>query len=355
MSLTLDTYRLLGRSGLRVSPLALGTATFGTEWGWGAEKDQARELFDTYVEHGGNLLDTAPTYTDGSSERLLGEFLRGHRDRLVVATKFSTHRTPGDPNSGGPHRKNLFASVEASLRRLGTDYLDLLYLHVWDFTTPAEEILRGLDDLVRQGKVHYVAMSSAPAWEISRMQAIADLRGWSPLVALQVEYSLINRAAERDLIPMARAVGLGVTPFSPIGGGVLAGRYTRADLAGAEAETGESNRKSFNAGLGMVTERTLGIADVVKDIAAEVDRTPAQLALAWVLRNPGVTAPVIGARTKEQLLGNLAALEVELTGGQLTRLDTASAIDLGYPHDLLASDNMRAATSGNLKIDPRRP
>ncbi len=354
MSLTLDTYRLLGRSGLRVSPLALGTATFGTEWGWGAEKDQARELFDTYVEHGGNLLDTAPTYTDGSSERLLGEFLRDHRDRLVVATKFSTHRTPGDPNSGGPHRKNLFASVEASLRRLDTDYLDLLYLHVWDFTTSAEEILRGLDDLVRQGKVHYVAMSSVPAWEISRMQAIADLRGWSPLVALQVEYSLINRAAERDLIPMARAVGLGVTPFSPIGGGVLAGRYNRADLAGIEAETRESNRKSFNASLGMVTERTLDIADVVKDIATEVDRTPAQIALAWVLRNPGVTTPVIGARTKKQLLGNLAALEVELTGDQLTRLDTVSAIDLGYPHDMLASDNMRAVTSGNLKIDPRR-
>ncbi|RZT88134.1 aryl-alcohol dehydrogenase-like predicted oxidoreductase [Pseudonocardia sediminis] len=355
MSTTLDTYRLLGRSGLRVSPLALGTATFGTEWGWGAEKEQARALFDTYVEHGGNFVDTASTYTDGSSERLLGEFIREHRERLVVATKYTTLRTAGDPNSGGPHRKSLFASVEASLRRLGTDVIDLLYLHVWDFTTPVEEILRGLDDLVRQGKVHYVAMSNVPAWEISRMQAIADLRGWTPLVALQPEYSLINRAAERDLIPMAREMGLGVTPFSPVGGGVLAGRYTRADLAGAAGtRPGESNRKTFNAGLGMVTERTLTIADVVGDIASETDRTPAQIALAWVLDNPGVTAPVIGARTAEQLLGNLGALDVDLTAEQLARLDSVSAIDLGYPHDLLAGDHARAVSAGDLTIERHR-
>ena len=228
--LTLDTYRPLGRSGLRVSPLALGTATFGTEWGWGAEQDEARKLFDTYVERGGNFIDTANTYTNGSSERMLGEFSRDRRESLVLATKYTTLRRPGDPNSGGAHRKSLFASVEASLRQLNTDYIDLLFLHVWDFTTPVEEILRGMDDLVRSGKVLYVAMSNVPAWEISRMQAIADLRGWSPLVALQVEkYSLINRAAERDLIPMARTMGLGVTPYSPLGDGVLSGKYSRAD------------------------------------------------------------------------------------------------------------------------------
>ncbi|CAK7283744.1 hypothetical protein SGPA1_21719 [Streptomyces misionensis JCM 4497] len=213
MSLTLDTYRLLGRSGLRVSPLALGTATFGTEWGWGAEEDEARKLFDLYVERGGNFLDTADTYTDGSSERLLGAFSRGRRERLVLATKYTTLRRPGDPNSGGAHRKSLFDSVHASLRRLDTDYIDLLYLHVWDFTTPVEEILRGLDDLVRQGKVLYVAVSNAPAWQVSRMQTIADLRGWSPLVALQIEYNLVERGGERDLIPMAREMGLGVIPW----------------------------------------------------------------------------------------------------------------------------------------------
>ncbi|WP_236792796.1 aldo/keto reductase [Amycolatopsis sp. GM8] len=354
MPLTLDTYRLLGRSGLRVSPLALGTATFGTDWGWGAGHDVARELFDTYVERGGNFIDTASTYTNGSSERMLGEFTRDHRESLVLATKYTTQRRPGDPNSGGAHRKSLFASVEASLRQLNTDYLDLLFLHVWDFATPVEEILRGLDDLVRQGKVLYVAMSNAPAWEISRMQAIADLRGWSPLVALQVEYSLINRGADRDLIPMARAMGLGVTPFSALGGGVLSGKYSRADLSATNADSGESNRKSFNAALGMVTERTLAIADVVREIAEEVGHTPAQVALAWTLRIPGVTAPVIGARTPEQLVGNLGALEVDLTAGQLARLDEVSAIDLGYPHDMLASDHIRTVTHGDLKVENRR-
>jgi aryl-alcohol dehydrogenase-like predicted oxidoreductase len=352
MALTLDTYRLLGRSGLRVSPLALGTATFGTEWGWGTGPDEARKLFDTYVERGGNFIDTAGTYTDGSAERMLGEFTRGRRESLVLATKYTTLRSPGDPNSGGANRKSLSGSVENSLRQLKTDYLDLLFLHVWDATTPVEEILRGLDDLVRRGKVLYVAMSNVPAWEVSRMQAIADLRGWSPLVALQIEYSLINRGAERDLIPMARALGLGVTPYSPLGGGVLSGKYSRADLTAATAGAGD--RRSFNAGLGMVTERTLAIADVVRETAAEVGRTPAQVALAWTLSNPAVTAPVLGARTPEQLSGNLEALEVELTAEQLNRLDDISKIDLGYPHDLLASNHIHTATAGNLTIEPRR-
>lgn len=352
MSLTLDSYRLLGRSGLRVSPLALGTATFGTEFGWGAEKDEARTLFDTYVERGGNFIDTANTYTGGTAERWLGEFTRDNREGLVLATKYTTLRRPGDPNSTGSHRKSLFASVETSLRRLSTDHLDLLYLHVWDFTTPVEEVLRGLDDLVRQGKVLYVAMSNAPAWEVSRMQAIADLRGWSPLVGLQVEYNLLNRAAERDLIPMARAVGLGVTPYSPLAGGLLTGKYSRADLAAAD--TGEGTRRSFNAGLGMVSERNLAIADVVREVAAELGHTPAQVALAWTLGNPDVVAPIIGARTPEQLEGNLGALEVDLTAAHLARLDEASAIDLGYPHDLLASDHIRTVMRGDLKIESRR-
>ncbi|MFD9700702.1 aldo/keto reductase [Lentzea sp. NPDC059081] len=349
MALTLDTYRLLGRSGLRVSPLALGTATFGTDWGWGAEQDDARKLFDTYVGRGGNFIDTAAGY--GESERMLGEFTRDHRESLVLATKYTTQRRPGDPNSGGAHRKNLMASVENSLRQLRTDYLDLLYVHVWDFATPAEEVLRGLDDLVRQGKVLYVAMSNAPAWEISRLQAIADLRGWSPLMALQVEYSLINRDAERDLIPMARALGLGVAPYSPLGGGVLSGKYRRSDLTSPDGS--ESTRRSFNAGLGMVTERTLGIADVVREVATEIGCTPSQVALAWNLRQPGVTAPVIGARTPEQLLGNLDALEVELSPDQSARLDAVSAISLGYPHDLLAGAHIRAVTSGDLKVESR--
>ncbi|MEU6989873.1 aldo/keto reductase [Streptomyces sp. NPDC046465] len=354
MSLTLDTYRLLGRSGLRVSPLALGAATFGTEWGWGAEQEEARKLFDLYVERGGNFIDTASTYTDGSSERLLGTFARDHRESLVLATKYSTLRRPGDPNSGGPHRKSLFASVEASLRQLGTDYIDLIYLHVWDFTTPVDEVLRGMDDLVRQGKVLYVAISNAPAWQVSRMQAIADLRGWSPLVALQIEYNLIERAGERDLIPMAREMGLGVVPYSPLAGGVLTGKYSRDDLTGPDAATGGSTRKTFNFALGTLTERNLAVADVVKEVAAELGRTPAQIGLAWTLLNPGVTAPVIGARTPAQLEDNLGALEVDFTAAQLARLDEVSAIALGYPHDLLAGDHLRKATAGDLKIQTRR-
>ncbi|MGD6747365.1 aldo/keto reductase [Streptomyces sp. BH106] len=348
MSLTLDTYRLLGRSGLRVSPLALGTATFGTEWGWGAERDEARKLFDLYVERGGNFVDTADTYTNGSSERLLGAFARDRRDSLVLATKYTTLRTPGDPNSGGGHRKNLFAAVEASLRRLDTDRIDVLYLHVWDDTTPVEETLRALDDLVRQGKILYVAICNAPAWQVARMQTIAELRGWSPLVALQIEYNLIERGGERDLIPMARELGLGVIPYSPLGGGVLTGKYGRDDLRPSEAD---GTRRNFNLALGTLTERNLAIADAVREVAADLGRTPAQIALAWTLRNPGVTAPIIGARTPEQLKDNLGALEVDLTDAHLSRLDEASAIELGYPHDMLASGHIRTVTRGDLKFD----
>lgn len=348
MPLTLDTYRLLGRSGLRVSPLALGTATFGTEWGWGAGRDEARKLFDLYVERGGNFVDTADTYTDGSSERLLGAFARDRRDSLVLATKYTTLRRPGDPNSGGSHRKNLFSSVEESLRRLDTDRIDVLYLHVWDDTTPVEETLRALDDLVRQGKILYVAVCNAPAWQVARMQTIADLRAWSPLVALQIEYNLIERGGERDLIPMARELGLGVIPYSPLGGGVLTGKYGRADLSPGRAD---GTRRNFNLALGTLTERNLAIADAVREVAEDLGRTPAQIALAWTLRNPAVTAPIIGARTPAQLEDNLGALEVDLPAAHLARLDAASAVELGYPHDMLASAHIRAVTRGDLKFD----
>jgi len=355
MPTTLDTYRLLGRSGLRVSPLALGAATFGTEWGWGAEREDARKLFDRYTELGGNFFDTASTYTNGSSEQMLGEFARGNRDKMVLATKYSTLRRPDDPNSGGTHRKSMLTSVEASLRQLNTDYIDLFYVNVWDFRTPVEEILRGLDDLVRQGKVLYVGISSAPAWQVSRMQAIADLRGWSPLVALEIEHSLIERTGERDLIPMAREMGLGVVSFSPLGGGVLTGKYSREDQNLASAEAGEtaSSRKSLNAALGWVTDRNLAIADVVKEVASELGRKPAQVALAWALNVPGVTSPIIGARTLAQLEDNMGALAVDLDPSHLARLDEVSTIDLGNPHGLLASDHIRAVIAGDLKVEAR--
>lgn len=355
MTLTLDTYRLLGRSGLRVSPLGLGAATFGDEWGWGATRDEARRLFDTYVDRGGNFIDTADVYTNGSSERLLGEFAKDKRDGLVIATKYSSMTNPKDPNSGGAPRKNMMVSVEDSLRRLGTDYIDVLYLHVWDQTTPVEEILRGLDDLVRQGKVLYVAMSSAPAWQISRMQAIADLRGWSHLVALQIEYNLVDRTPERDLIPMAQEMGLGVVPFSPLAGGVLAGSYGRADLkAPSRDDAPDGTRRNFNRALGSVNERNLTIADVVKSVGLELERSAAQVALAWLLRRPGITSPLIGARTVEQLENNLGALDTDLSDAHLLRLEEASSFELGAPHSMLASDHIRAVTRGNFVIEERR-
>ncbi|MFG3524625.1 aldo/keto reductase [Nocardia nova] len=353
MALTLDTYRLLGRSGLRVSPLALGTMTFGADWGWGAERDEARKLFDDYVSRGGNFIDTASVYTNGSSERLLGEFTRDNRESLVLATKYTMLRRPGDPNSGGNNRKSMFASVEASLRNLNTDYIDLLYLHAWDFTTPVEEVLRGMDDLVRQGKVLYVAISDTPAWQVARMQTIADLRGWSPLVALQVEYSLIERTVEHDLFPMARELGLGVIPWSPLGSGVLTGKYSAADLDASAAGSPEGSRKNVALANGSLTARGLAIAEVVKEVAAELDRTPAQTALAWTLRNPAVTAPIIGARTPAQLSDNLGALDVEFDAAHLARLDAASAVEPGFPHNMLARAMTNTVINGDLTVVPR--
>ncbi|MEE7548270.1 aldo/keto reductase, partial [Xanthomonas sp. Kuri4-1] len=232
----LDHYRLLGRSGLRVSPLALGTMTFGTGWGWGADDAEAARLFDRYLELGGNFVDTANTYTDGHAETLVGRFVAGRRDRLVIASKYTLNPFPGDPNGGGNHRKNLLQSVEASLRRLGTDYLDLLYLHIWDETTPVDEVMRGFDDLVSAGKIVYAGISDTPAWQVARMQTLADLRGWAPLVALQIEYSLAQRTVEAELVPMADALGLGVLAWSPLAMGILTGKYTRQDLAAVQQQ-----------------------------------------------------------------------------------------------------------------------
>lgn len=353
-TLSLDHYRLLGRSGLRVSPLALGAMTFGTDWGWGADEREVGRIVDTYVDRGGNFIDTANQYTDGSSERLVGKFAADRRDRLVLATKYTLPLRQGDPNSGGNHRKSLVRSVESSLQRMQTDYIDLLYLHAWDFTTPVEEILRAMDDVVRAGKVLYVAISDAPAWQVARMQTIADLRGWSPLIALQVEYSLIERTVERDLIPMARELGLGVIPWSPLASGVLTGKYGRADLeTGSGTAQASGTRKNIAAGNGALSERGLAIAEEVKAVAAEIGRTPAQVAIAWTLLNPAVTAPIIGARTAAQLEDNLGALDVVFSDEHRARLEAASAIEPGFPHEFLARPLTRNVMFGDVRIAPR--
>lgn len=333
---SLDTYRLLGRSGLRVSRLALGTMTFGSDWGWGADWDDARTIFEAYTGRGGNFIDTANAYTNGTAEQMVGEFAASRREELVIATKYSMPTRPGDPNAGGNSRKSMTRSVEASLTRLRTDYIDLLYLHIWDGATPVEEVLRAMDDLVRAGKVLYLAISDIPAWQVSRMQAIAELRGWAPLVALQIPYNLIERTVERDLIPMAQTMGLGVIPWSPLASGVLTGKYRRADLgSGPGGGSGQPSRKDLAAGNGFLTGRGLDIAEVVKDIAAEAGTTPSRVALAWTLLNPAVTASLVGARTPAQLDDNLGALQLDLDSGQRARLDEASAVDLGFPHETL--------------------
>lgn len=323
----LDSYRLLGRAGLRVSPLALGTMTFG----WGADQDAARAIFDAYVGRGGNFVDTANGYANGAAEEMVGEFAKSRREELVIATKYSMPMRPGDPNSGGNSRKSMVRSVEDSLKRLRTDYVDLLYLHIWDGSTPVEEVLRAMDDLVRAGKVLYVGISDIPAWQVSRMQTIAELRGWAPLVALQIPYNLIERTVERDLIPMAETLGLGVVAWSPLAGGVLTGKYSQEDLA---LEPGYT-RKTVAAGNGFLTARGLEIAEVVKEVAAKLGTTPSRVALAWTLLNPAVVAPIVGARTLAQLDDNLGVSSISLEPEQRVRLAEASAVDLGFPHESL--------------------
>ena len=304
---SLDQYRLLGRSGLRVSPLALGTMTFGKEWGWGADETDATRIFDAYVERGGNFIDTAVNYTNGASERMLGRLIADKRERVVVATKFTMARDPGNINSGGNHRLNLMRSVETSLRQLATDRIDLLYLHAWDFTTAPDEVMRALDDLVRAGKVLYLGICNTPAWRVAQLQTLADLRGWSPLVALQIEYSLVERTVEHELMPMARELGLGVMPWSPQGGGILTGKYTRADLSDENGADVAASRKGVIASTGHLNARSLDIADVVGEIADELGASRSQVALAWTLCNPAVVAPVMGARTLEQALEEVLA------------------------------------------------
>lgn len=351
---SLTDYRLLGRSGLRVAPLALGTMTFGADWGWGAEEAEARRILDLYLDRGGNLIDTAVNYTNGESERLLGRFLRGRRERAVLATKFTMARDPANPNSGGNHRLNLVRSVEASLRQLDTDRIDLLYLHAWDFTTGPDEVLRALDDLVRAGKLVYVGLCNTPAWRVAQLQTIADLRGWSPLVALQIEYSLVERTVEHELLPMAESLGLGVLPWSPLGGGILTGKYTRADLSDENGADVAATRKGVIASTGHLNERSLAIAEVVGAVADETGASRSQVALAWTLRHPAVTAPVMGARTLAQAEDNLGALAVVLDDDQLARLDAGSRPAPIFPERFIGRPMAQQLIFGTHPVAMRR-
>jgi aryl-alcohol dehydrogenase-like predicted oxidoreductase len=347
MTLKLNYYRLLGRSGLRVSPLALGTMTFGADWGWGADQREARRQFDFYAEAGGNFIDTANLYTNGTSERLVGEFAAMERDKFVIATKFALNTQPGDPNAGGNGRKNLITSLEDSLRRLKLDYVDLYWVHAWDALTPVEEWMRALDDQVRLGKVRYLGVSDMPAWKVSQAATLAQLRGWAPLIALQIEYSLVERSAERELLPMAHELGLGVTPWSPLAQGVLTGKYSAADLNSAPtAHADKEGRYGRNVANGRLNPRSLSIANEAKAIAAELGVSTAQVAIAWLLAREPSGVPILGARTLEQLRDTTDALAVSLSPTQRERLDRISRIELGFPHDFLANPNVQAMLNG---------
>ena len=353
-ALSLDTYRLLGRSGLRVSPLSLGTTGFGASWG--SDADTSRKIFDNYVDRGGNFVDTAVTYADGAAERLVGAFMKGKRDRIIVGTKFSHAREPGNPNSGGNHRLNMIRSVETSLRQLDTQWIDLLYLHNWDFTTAPDEIIRGLDDLVRSGKVVYVGISNAPAWRVAQMQTVADLRGWSPLVALQIEYNLVQRTAEHELIPMAVALGLGILPWSPLASGLLGGKYDRGEITAQDPKRADasSSRRAIMAMSGNLTEKSFTIVDAVREVAGEMGVSCSQVALAWVLQSPAIVSPIFGARTLDQFEDNLGALSVRLSEDHRCRLGSASAPETIFPYGFVGHPSVRRILSGGANIETRR-
>lgn len=321
-------YKLLGRSGLRVSELCLGTMTFGETWGWGASKAECKKMFDLFAESGGNFIDTSVNYTDGESETILGDLLKADRDHFVVATKYTlTQPDNTDPNAGGNSRKNMMKSVERSLKRLQTDHIDLYYLHMWDYMTPVEEVLHGMDDLVQQGKVLYVAFSDTPDWIVAESNARAELMGCSRFVAMQIPYSLLDRAVERAILPMAKHWDMAVLPWGLLEAGILTGKFLKQ-----VSEPTRINPEKLN-----LSEKAQTVVNEVRKIADRVNRPMSQVAINWVRQqqDKAQIIPILGARNLEQLKDNLEVLDWGLNEEQRERLDEVSAIDLGFPHGFL--------------------
>lgn len=341
-------YRLLGKSGLRVSELCLGTMSFGEDWGFGADEATSHAVLDTFEAAGGNFLDTANKYHNGQTEEILGRWLPSRRDKIVVATKYTLAMDHADPNAAGNQRKNLVRAVEGSLRRLATDYIDLLWVHAYDPWTPIEETLRGLDDLVRSGKVLYLGVSDAPAWVVSSANTMAELRGWSAYVGLQIEYSLLERTPERDLLPMADHFGLSVLAWGPLGGGVLTGKYTRGDRS-------DSLRQQGNEARGRTSEEALRVATTVDTIADEIGCSSAQVSLAWLRAGGYGVIPIVGARKVAQLSDSIGSTAVALSQDQQQRLDDITRVSLGFPHAFLGSDQVADMVHGEVRarIQPR--
>lgn len=331
-------YVTLGRSGLRVSELSLGTMTFGTDWDFGGDRDVSRAQFDAYAEAGGNFIDTADIYTDGTSEKYVGEFVANSREDWVVATKYTFNFTrPGVVNAHGNHRKHMVEAVEASLKRMNLEYIDLLWVHAWDGMTPVDEMMRAFDDLVRAGKIFYVGVSDFPAWRIAQANTLAELRGWTPFVGVQIEFSLLERTVERELFPMAEAFDLSLAAWSPLAGGVLTGKHLDSKA--------DSRRRDNN--LDRIAKGDSVVREVMK-IARECGRSPAQVALNWVRSSPRII-PIIAGRTMEQLQDNLGCLEWTLDPGHRRRLDEVSAIDPGFPGSFLSSDRVRSGLYGDFE------
>jgi aryl-alcohol dehydrogenase-like predicted oxidoreductase len=341
-------YKLFGQgTGLRVSEVALGAGTFGTRWGYGAEPADARRMLDAYLDAGGTLIDTADGYQFGEAEELLGDFLADRRNEVVLATKFTTSsmKQPSLTQVGNS-RRVMIDSVEASLKRLRTDRIDLLWVHMPDGVTSSEEIMRGLDDLVRAGKVTYLGLSDFPAWRVARAATIAELRGWSPLAAIQVEYSLAERTPDRELLPMAQALGLGVAGWSPLGGGLLTGKYRRGE--GGRAENFKRLIHSEKD-----DPRKTATVDAVLEVAEARGASPAQVSIAWSAAR-GVV-PILGPRTLDQLTDNLGAADLDLSAGELARLDAASRVSLGFPHELMAEEAQVSKLAGGVPDRVEQP
>jgi aryl-alcohol dehydrogenase-like predicted oxidoreductase len=328
--MSLDHYVTLGRSGLRVSPLCLGAMTFGEDLGWGSSVEESQRIIDRFIELGGNFIDTANFYTKSHSEKIIGDHVGRHparRDRLVIATKFSGNLYPGDPNGGGSSRKSIIGACENSLRRLQTDYIDLYWLHNWDVHTPIDETMAALEELVRAGKVRYLGVSDTPAWKIAEANVTARFRGSSAFVGLQIEYSLLERSVEQELVPMALELGLGITPWSPLKSGVLSGKYTRQNAGQLKSDRGFVLDSFFD-------EKTYSIIDELERIAKVHETTVARVALAWVRTQPGVTSTIIGARRLSQLEDNVKCLDVKLDADDLARLDALTKPKFGFPQSM---------------------
>lgn len=345
---SLAHYYTLGRTGLRVSRLALGTMTFGTDWGWGTEKDTARQLFDAYADAGGNFFDTADLYTNGTSETWLGEFVaeRGLRDKAVIATKFTYNPEPGNPNAGGNGRKNILRAVEGSLKRLGTDYIDLYILHTWDQVTPAEEVMRTFDDLVRSGKVRHIGLSDVPAWYASRAQTIAELRGYEPISSLQLEYSLTERNIEHEFTALGTQHGMGITAWSPLAMGLLSGKYRPSEDKGSGDGRLETMKDSTGPSFQKFSPRNWTIVAELEAVAKELNRGMAQVALNWVANRPGVASVIIGATKLTQLKDNMEALSFEIPAALLARLDAASKPEPTFPYTFFEAGQQARIAGG---------